>query len=114
MAKYARQASSVANWLWNSRSVFGNDGRGTPLHYLLGSLSQPDKQKLARLIYRMLKFGAEYVDKGIEAYESIPATADELAYQTSRRTQAPTCSIIGNYRVSFWRLVVSKMGASPS
>lgn len=26
--------------------------------------------KLARLIYRMLKFGADYVDKGIEAYES--------------------------------------------
>lgn len=26
--------------------------------------------KLARLIYRMLKFGAAYVDKGIEAYES--------------------------------------------
>jgi len=26
--------------------------------------------KLARLIYRMLKFGANYVDKGIEAYES--------------------------------------------
>jgi len=26
--------------------------------------------KLARLIYRMLKFGADYIDKGIEAYES--------------------------------------------
>jgi len=26
--------------------------------------------KLARLIYRMLKFGAEYIDKGMEAYES--------------------------------------------
>lgn len=26
--------------------------------------------KLARIIYRMLRFGAEYVDKGIEAYES--------------------------------------------
>jgi hypothetical protein len=26
--------------------------------------------QLARLIYRMMKFGAEYVDKGIEAYES--------------------------------------------
>jgi transposase len=26
--------------------------------------------KPARFIYRMLKFGADYVDKGIEAYES--------------------------------------------
>ena len=26
--------------------------------------------KLARLIYRMLKFGADYIDKGMEAYES--------------------------------------------
>jgi transposase len=26
--------------------------------------------KLARLVYRMLKFGAEYIDKGMEAYES--------------------------------------------
>lgn len=26
--------------------------------------------KLARLVYRMLKFGADYIDKGIEAYES--------------------------------------------
>jgi transposase len=26
--------------------------------------------KLATLIYRMLKFGADYVDKGIEVYES--------------------------------------------
>ncbi len=27
-------------------------------------------QKLARVIYRMMKFGTEYVDKGIAAYES--------------------------------------------
>jgi transposase len=26
--------------------------------------------KLARLIYRMMKFGADYVDKGMAAYES--------------------------------------------
>ena len=26
--------------------------------------------KLARLVYRMLKFGADYIDKGMEAYES--------------------------------------------
>ncbi len=26
--------------------------------------------KLARLIYRMMKFGTEYVDKGMTAYES--------------------------------------------
>jgi len=26
--------------------------------------------KLARLIYRMMKFGNEYVDKGMAAYES--------------------------------------------
>jgi transposase len=26
--------------------------------------------KLARLVYRMLKFGADYMDKGMEAYES--------------------------------------------
>jgi transposase len=26
--------------------------------------------KLARLVYRMLKFGADYIDKGMQAYES--------------------------------------------
>jgi hypothetical protein len=33
-AKYLWQASSVANWRWNSRIFFGNGGRATPLHYL--------------------------------------------------------------------------------
>jgi transposase len=26
--------------------------------------------KLARLVYRMLKFGSDYIDKGMEAYEA--------------------------------------------
>jgi transposase len=26
--------------------------------------------KLARLVYRMLKFGADYIDKGMQAHES--------------------------------------------
>src|SRR5258708_4815753 len=36
-AKYCWQAPSVANSDWNSRKVFGNDGRGTQLHYFLWS-----------------------------------------------------------------------------
>ena len=36
--------------------------------------------KLARLIYRMMKFGAEYVDNGMEVVRiPIPATADQMA-----------------------------------
>jgi hypothetical protein len=35
-ARYFWQAASVANIDWNSRKVFGNAGRGTPIYYSLG------------------------------------------------------------------------------
>jgi hypothetical protein len=35
-AKYCWQASSLANFDWNSRNVFGNGGRDTLYNYQLG------------------------------------------------------------------------------
>src|SRR5271157_47855 len=40
-ATRTRAARRPLSW----RSVLGNDGRGTPPHYLLGLLKQPDNQK---------------------------------------------------------------------
>ena len=48
-ARYCWQASSVANSNWNCRRLLGNGGRGTPLHYTLGLLNQPYKQKITRV-----------------------------------------------------------------
>src|ERR1017187_10328989 len=46
--------------------------------------------KLARIIYRMLKYGPEYVDKGNEFYEEkISAATDPAAHQESCRTWFP-------------------------
>jgi hypothetical protein len=70
--------------------------------------------KLARLIYVMIKFGTEYVDKGMAAHESryrqqqmkwLSKQAASLNLQLIPRT--------GSYRLSFWRLVVSTIGRSP-
>ncbi|WP_409161759.1 hypothetical protein, partial [Pectobacterium sp. B2J-2] len=44
-AKYCWQASSLPNFAWNSRRVFGNDGRAIPYTTASGLLKQPDKHK---------------------------------------------------------------------
>jgi transposase len=67
----AATALRVAAWsLIRSRSALGANFRR-----LRSKLGAPKAitamaHKLARLIYRMMKFGAEYVDKGMESYES--------------------------------------------
>jgi transposase len=67
----AATALRVAAWtLIRSQSALGANFRR-----LRSKLGAPKAitamtHKLARLIYRMLKFGAEYVDKGMDAYES--------------------------------------------
>jgi hypothetical protein len=40
----------------------------------------------------------------------IPPATDEVALQASRFAQSATHSGAGSYRLSFWTLVVSKMG----
>jgi transposase len=67
----AATALRVAAWtLIRSQSALGANFRR-----LRSKLGAPKAitamaHKLARLIYRMMKFGAEYVDQGMESYES--------------------------------------------
>ena len=67
----AATALRLAAWsLIRSQSALGTNFRR-----LRSNLGAPKAitamaHKLARLIYRMMKFGTEYVDKGIVAYES--------------------------------------------
>jgi len=44
--------------------------------------------RLARLVYRMLKYGQQYVDKGAEYYEHrLPPTADRVPQKESSQTR---------------------------
>ena len=67
----SRRYRSAPSWsLIRSQSALGANFRR-----LRSKLGAPKAitamaHKLARLIYRMMKFGTEYVEKGIEAYES--------------------------------------------
>lgn len=71
MLNRAATALRLAAWsLIRSQSALGANFRR-----LRSKLGAPKAvtamaHKLARLVYRMLKFGADYVDKGMEAYES--------------------------------------------
>jgi hypothetical protein len=54
--------------------------------------------KLARVVYRMMKYGVDYVDKGMAAYESKyrqQQTANEVARKTGCFTQSATYSCRG-------------------
>jgi len=80
----------AANTLYNSDCAFG-----AFLRRMKARLGSPKAitalaHKLAKLIYRMLKYGGEYVEKGVEFYEemyrkrrekSIKQKAKELGYE---------------------------------
>jgi len=53
--KYCWQASSLPNFAWNSRRVFGNGGRAIPYTIASGLLKQPDKQKIAKKLKKSYK-----------------------------------------------------------
>jgi hypothetical protein len=64
--------------------------------------------KLVRLIYRMISSATNTSTK-----EWLPTNQDTASLsQTSCFTKSATYSRAGRYRLSFWRPVASKMGAS--
>jgi mannose/cellobiose epimerase-like protein (N-acyl-D-glucosamine 2-epimerase family) len=67
---------------------------------------------LARLVYRMLTFGHEYVDRGIEFYET--KYRQQQVQWVTKQAAAPnaTCSTHDSYSLSFWRVVDNPPGAS--
>jgi transposase len=68
-----RAATALRLAAWNL--IRSQSALGTNFRRLRSKLGAPKAvtamaHKLARLVYRMLKFGADYIDKGMEAYES--------------------------------------------
>jgi Thioesterase domain len=62
----------VANFDWNSRKVFGNDGRGTQLHYLLWSAETTGSAKASEYIRAMREIksnGPYYIGGARIAFE---------------------------------------------
>ncbi len=61
----------MAAWsLIRSQSALGTNFRRLRSKFGAPKAITAMAHKLARLIYRMLKFGAEYADKGMDAYDS--------------------------------------------
>lgn len=68
-----RAATALRLAAWSL--IRSQSGLGANFRRLRSRLGAPKAvtamaHKLARLVYRMLKFGADYIDKGMEAYES--------------------------------------------
>lgn len=67
----AATALRLAAWsLMRSQSALGANFRRLRSRLGAPKAITAMAHKLARLVYRMLKFGADYIDKGMEAYES--------------------------------------------
>jgi hypothetical protein len=67
----AATALRLAAWsLIRSKSALGANFRRLRSRLGAPKAITAMAHKLARLVYRMLKFGADYIDKGIEAYEA--------------------------------------------
>ena len=60
----------AASTLRNSKSALGANFRRLRARLGAPKAITAMAHKLARLVYRMLKYGKEYVDKGMEAYEA--------------------------------------------
>jgi len=70
-------------------------------HYRDGPQARPT-------VYRMLKFGKDYVDRGTEYYETkYRSTPDQMAHQTSCGVRSPAHSFTEGYRLGFWRPLAS-------
>ena len=97
----------AATTLLRSQSYLGAQYRR-----LRGKLGAPKAitamaHKLARLVYRMLRWGHEYVDKGLQYYEerhraATGAPAQEASRQ-ARSANRRTRSCLNLFREGFWR-----------
>jgi hypothetical protein len=102
----ASTALRMAAWsLFRSQSALGANFRR--LRRKLGAPKADTAlaHKLARLVYRMLKFGQGYVDKGMEHYEAkYRQDQIKLAHEKRSHSKSSTHSIGWGCRLSFWRL----------
>ena len=68
--------------------------------------------RLARLVYRMLKYGQEYIDKGTEYYEERTANNKSNLLRKKGRQTWTSSRRAPSLKESFWRGMSRKSSAS--